>query len=183
MIELKAEHIEKLEIILGNTPKQIPIVAAHAINRAAETARTAGARLARENYKIKSGSAKGKITIKKAYPSDLLANFRVSGRPISLINFKIRPNQPLPVKKRYVHASNINGSGGTIKKSFIATTKKGYKNVFTRVGDERNPLRSLHGPSLPQMYGREEGLKKMEKVAADKLDERLEHEIKRFLEG
>lgn len=183
MIELKAEHMDKLEKILGNTSKQIPIVAAHAINRAAETARTAGSRMMRETYKVKHGAVLRKIKIKNAYPSDLLADFRVSGRPLSVINFKVRPNQPFPAKGKYAHVNNMNGSGGIIKRSFIATTKKGYTNVFVRTGKKRFPLRSLHGPSLPQMYGREEGMKKMEQVARDKLDERLEYEIKRFLTG
>lgn len=187
MIELKAGHIEKLEEILGNVPKQIPIIATRAINRAAESARTEGSKVVRKTYNIKHGNVLKKIKIKRARPGDLLADVRTSGRPLSVRNFAVEANEPFPTRGKYARVSVKKGSGGIIRKSFIATTRKDqtneYKNVFIRVGKGRFPLRSLHGPSVPQMFGRESGIRAMEKRAEEILDKRLEHEIKRLLGG
>ena len=183
MIDLTTPQFEMLQEKLKDIPEKIPIVTARAINRSAEAARTVGSRLVRKNYNIERRTVLDKIKIKKAYPADLVANIGTKGRPLSVRNFETRANTPFPVRGEYAFVSVKKGSGGTIKKSFVATTKKGYTNVFTRVTDKRKPLRSLHGPSMPQMYGREEGIKAMEARATEILNKRLDHEVGRVLGG
>jgi len=181
MIELSVPQLERVQEQLKDIPEKIPVVIARAINRAAEAARTEGSRFIRETYHVKHSSVLRKIKIKKAYPADLVADIRVTGRPLSVINFKVRANKPLPVRGKYAVVRVKKGGGGPISGSFVLTTKTGYTNVFTRKTKERFPLRSIHGPSVPQMMGHEEGLKRMEDKAREVLDKRLDHEISRVL--
>lgn len=183
MIELSIPQLERLQERLKDVPKKIPVVTARAINRAAEAARTEGSRFVRETYHVKHTAVLKKIKIKKAYPADLVADIRVTGRPLSVINFRVRKNKPLPTRGKYAVVRVKKGGGGRIKGSFVLTTTQGYTNVFTRVTKDRFPLRSIHGPSVPQMMGNKEGLKKMEDKAREVLDKRLDHEIERVLGG
>lgn len=183
MIELSMEQIEKIQKKLQDIPEKIPIVTARAINRAAEAARTEGSRFIRETYHVKHASVLRKIKIKKAYPADLIADIRVTGRPLSVINFKVTKNKPLPIRGKYAVVRVKRGSGGPIKGSFVLTTRSGYTNVFTRRTKARYPLRSIHGPSVPQMMGNEDGIKRMEEKALEILEKRLDHEIERVLGG
>lgn len=183
MIELSDTQLERIQQQLKDFPDKIPVVTARAINRAAEAARTEGSRFIRETYHVKHSSVLRKIKIKKAYPADLVADIRVTGRPLSVINFKVKANKPLPTRGKYAVVSVKKGGGGEIKGSFVLTTRTGYTNVFTRKTKERFPLRSLHGPSVPQMMGHEDGLKRMEDKAREVLDKRLDHEINRVLGG
>lgn len=183
MIELKLEHIEKLEKILGNTPKQIPIVTARAINRAAESARTNASRSARETYIIKHKDVISTIKIKKANPNDLQADIKSRGFANKLINFKVNPNKPQPKRKRPLVLSVKRGSQKTMRNGFVAQMSSGHVNVFTRVSKRRLPVQGHFGPSIPQMLGNESVVSFVENKAIQVLDTRLEHEIKRLLGG
>ncbi|KAB8126910.1 hypothetical protein F9U64_19000 [Gracilibacillus oryzae] len=180
-IDITIPQLEKIEKQLIDTPKRMPMVVARSINRAAESARTQGSKFVRETYRIKNRSALDKIKIKKAFPSELMADINVNGRTLSVSNFHVRANQPFPNRGRYATVRVKKGSGGKVPGSFVLTTSSGYTNVFTRVSKARYPLKSLHGPSLPQMLGGEEGIEVMESKATEVLDQRLDHEINRLL--
>lgn len=185
MIELKLEHIEKLEKILGNTPKQIPIVLARAINRSAESARTSASRSARETYIIKHRDVISTIKIKKANPNDLRADIKSRGSAIKLINFRVKPNKPQPKRKSPISISVKRGSSKSIKNGFVAQMKKssGHVNVFSRLTRKRMPIKGHYGPSIPQMLGNESVIKYVENKAGETLDTRVVHELKRLLGG
>lgn len=183
MIDLKTEHIEKLEEILGKTPKQIPIVVSNAINRSAEAARTQAGRTVRETYVIKHKDVIGTIKIKKANPYDLTAVIRSHGSPIKLMKFKVNPGKPQPRRKRPITVSVKKGQAKPFKNGFVAQMSSGHTNVFTRVSKGRFPIKGHYGPSVPQMLGNESVVRFVENRAMDVLDTRLEHEISRLLGG
>lgn len=183
MIELKAEHIEKLERILGNTPKQIPIVTARAINRAAEAARTQAGRSVRETYTIKHRDVLNTIKIKKASANDLTADIRSRGSARKLMDFRVNPKAPQPRRKKLVSVSVKKGSNKSIKNGFVAKMTSGHMNVFARTSKKRLPIKGLYGPSVPQMLGNESVANYVERRAMEVLDTRLEHEINRMLGG
>jgi hypothetical protein len=188
MIELKPEHLDKLFGLLRNTPKQIPVVTARAINRAAEAARTQAARSTRETYHIKHKDVIGTIRIKRANQNDLLADFRTRDTNLALTKFKVSPNKPQPKRRRAVTVSVKKGTKKSIKKAFVAQLLKpksnsGQMNVFTRVSNKRFPLRGHYGPSIPQMIGNKDVIKSVEGRAREVLDTRLDHEINRMLGG
>ncbi|KYD02640.1 hypothetical protein B4102_0234 [Heyndrickxia sporothermodurans] len=183
MIELKLEHIERLQKMLGDTPKQIPIVTARAINRSAEAARTQAAKSARQTYIIKHKDIISTIRIKKATPNSLFADIRSRGFVIKLINFKVNPGRPQPNRKRPITASVKRGSEKTIKNGFVAQMRSGHINVFTRVSKRRFPIKGHYGPSVPQMLGNKSVEQAVEERAEVILDKRLDHEINRLFGG
>ncbi|OQP12847.1 phage tail protein [Geobacillus thermoleovorans] len=183
MIELKIEHMERLEAALSETPEKIPRAASRAINRAAYTARTEAARKVREEYIIKHGDVINTIKIYPASESDLSATVVSRGSVIPLIKFKVSPKKPQPKRKKPLTATVKRGEGGPIARAFTAKMRSsGYIGVFQRVGNPRLPIRQLYGPSVPQMIGSRNVSQWVEEKAQEKLEERLEHEIIRVLE-
>ncbi|MDX8367779.1 phage tail protein [Cytobacillus sp. IB215665] len=183
MIKINAEQLEKLEGIFANTPGQIPIVTARAINRAAEAAKTQASRSARDIYIIKHKGITDTIKIKKANSSNLNASVRSRGSKIDLIKFKVNPKKPQPKRKTPIVVTVKKGSKKPFKDGFVAETSNGHINVFTRVSNKRLPIKGHYGPSVPQMLGNESVVKHVEDRAYEVLDTRLEHEINRLLGG
>lgn len=188
LIELKVEHLNKLQELLGNTPKQIPIVTARAINRAALAGRTQAARSTREAYYIKHGDVISTIKVKKANSNDLMAEFRSRDTNLELTKFKVTPSTPHPGRKRQLTVSVKKGSKKTIKNAFVARLlnpryEGSQLRVLTRVTSKRYPVRGHYGPSIPQMIGSEDVMKRIEERTREVLDTRLNHEISRMLGG
>lgn len=175
--------MERLENILGNTPRQIPIVAALAINRAAEAARTQAGRSVRETYNVKHKDVISTIKIKKASPNDLHADIRSRGSVLELMKFKVNPTRPQPKRKAPITVSVKKGSSKSIKEGFVAQMSNGHINVFTRVSNKRLPIKGHYGPSIPQMLGNDSVVRFVEDKAEEVLGNRLEHEINRMLGG
>lgn len=183
MIELRMEHMERLEAALSETPEKIPRAASRAINRAAYTARTEAARKAREEYIIRHGDVINTINIYPASETDLSATVVSRGSVIPLIKFRVSPKKPQPKRKKPLIAVVKKGEGGPIARAFTAQMRSsGYIGVFQRVGKSRLPIRQLYGPSVPQMIGSRNVSQWVEEKAQEKLEERLEHEISRVLE-
>lgn len=183
MIELRAEHLERLERILEYTPQQVPIIAARAINRSAEAARTQASRSVRETYVIKHKDIVDTIRIKKASPNDLNADIRSRGAVINLTKFKVNPKKPQPNRTKPITVSVKKGSAKVFKNGFVAEMASGHMNVFTRVSKDRLPLKGHYGPSVPQMLGNESVVQFVEQKATEVLENRLIHETNRLVGG
>lgn len=183
MIELTAEQIDRAERLLSHIPEAAPKAMANAINRAAETARTEAARKVREKYYIKHGDVISTIRITKASPDNLEASVVSRGSPIALSKFRITPRQPQPRRRAPVIARVTKGGGGPIQGAFVARVGSGHIGVFNRVGPARLPIVQRYGPSVPQMLGSPTVTEWVEQKATEKLNERLDHEINRILEG
>src|SRR5262249_21377642 len=81
-------------------------------------------------YNLKAAVIKKAISIDKASPDKLAAIVRAKGRPIPLIEYGARPNEPnvrLPVSVQ------VKGARKIIKHAFIAIMPGGHKGVFVRV--------------------------------------------------
>jgi hypothetical protein len=183
MIEVNLEQIDRLERVLMETPEKVPRVASRAINRAATTARTEAARKVRQEYVVKHGDVIKTIKIKKASAGELFAEVTSKGPLLPLIRFKVNPRKPSPRRKAPLRASVKRGGGGPIKRAFTAQMASGHTGVYQRVGDKRFPIRQLHGPAVPQMIDNKEVGEWVEEKASERLEERLDHEINRVLEG
>lgn len=181
MIQLTVPQLERVERQLRGVPRQIPVVTARAINRAAEQARTQASRSARETYQVKHKDVIKTIKIKKAFPSDLTAAVTSRGGALELMKFKVSANKPLPTRSKYAVVSVKKSSKKTVKGSFVAAMRNGHKNVFTRVNKARKPIRGHYGPSIPQTLGNDDVTSAVENKAMLVLDTRLEHEISRVL--
>ena len=137
----------------------------------------------RERYIVKASTVREPLKIERASSSSPIAILRAVGRVIPLSKFKIRPSKPTPGRSKPVTATVIKGKGGTIPKAFVARMPTGHVGVYRRKGRPRLPIMELYGPSVPQMIGNEEVMRALEEKAQQTLDERMEHEITRLLEG
>lgn len=184
MIELSAKQIEHAQKMLGHIPGAAQKAAAHAINRATQTAKSAAATEARKSYVIKHGDVLKTITIRKASPGDLTAAVVSRGHVVALPKFRVTPRQPQPTRKKPIQVRvKRNDGGGPINSAFVAKMRSGHIGVFNRTGGKRFPIIQRYGPSVPQMLGSPSVRLWVEQRATEMLDKRLDHEIKRILQG
>ncbi|MED4572842.1 phage tail protein [Brevibacillus agri] len=193
MIDFTAEQMAKAERLLRHIPDAAPTALARAINRAAESARTAAARKVRETYFIRHKDVTDTIKIRGASPTKLSASVVSSGSVFPLTAFRVSPKRPQPQKAANVRwqkgkafkvvARVKRGEGGPIKSAFVAQMRSGHVGVFKRAGKERKPIDQFYGPSVPQMLGNPSVTDWVNEKAKETLDQRLDHEINRLLEA
>ncbi|MBY0088115.1 phage tail protein [Brevibacillus brevis] len=193
MIEFTAEQIEKAERLLQHIPGGAQKALSRSMNRAVDSAKTEASRKARETYHIRHKDVLDTIKVSKSSPSDLSAMVLSRGHVLPLTKFITRPNKPQPAKAaalRWNKGRPFNlvvrvkrGEGGSIKKAFVAQMKSGHLGVFHRSNKNRLPLVQRFGPSVPEMLGNIRVTDAVERRATAVMDERLDHEIKRMLEG
>lgn len=183
MIELTVEQIEKAERMLEHIPGAAPKAMARAINRATDSAKTEAARTVTRGYHIRHRDVLDTIKIHRATPDDLNAIILSRGNLIPLMKFRVSPNRPTPGKKRTVVARVKRNGGGSITNAFVTRLKNGHVGVFNRAGKRRFPIEQRYGPSVPEMLNSPSVTQRVQQMASVRLEQRLDHEIDRILEG
>ena len=77
----------------------------------------------------------------------------------------------------------LKGSWTVFEDAFIAQMNSGHIGIFEREGSARLPISQFMGLSGAQMVGNDEIIEKMTQSAQEKVNERVEHEINRILNG
>lgn len=152
---------------LGNSEMGRAIT--QAARRAALAARTAGTKQVHSVYTIKSSDLKSHISI-NSLSDGAVIDFRGGSEKV----------------EKYKAKANQRGVFVTIKRGNTTKVPRGFSlrgQFVARVGRERLPLKSLYGPSVPQLYGNPEVLEIMEERGNEVFETRLEHEIERRLNG
>jgi len=184
MIQFNAEQIRRAEMLLGQIRGAIPKVQARAINRAAVAAKTSIVEQARKEYYVSVAGVRDKIKITNATEEKPYARIKAKGTRIELVNFKTDPNA---VGKRTSVLKVAVVKGGGFKElpgAFLAKgISSGKVHVLKRTGKERYPIHIKYGISVPEMIGSNKVRLVVEERAREVLDNRLEHEINRVLEG
>lgn len=178
MVQIRVAHAEEIEKIFSKSEKEAKIVLWRAINRAAIAARTKASVEIRKNYIIKAVDVKKTIKIRTATANRISAEVRASGPVTPLMKFDVSS-----LKNKMVTARVKKGSKKPVQTGFIARMSNGHTNVVTRVGSSRYPIKGFYGPSVAQMMGNEEIADSILFRAQEVLDDRLEHELSRFLSG
>lgn len=183
MIEVSAAQIREIENRLGALFLKAPSVISRAINRAAQNAKTNASKKAREEYLVKAKDISETIKIKKATRSSLGAEVKSIGYRTPLIKFKVSPAQPRPKNPPKALKAAVKKEGGlkSVLGAFVADIN-GNK-VFRRKSKSRLPIGQLFGPAVPQMLGNNDVRSYIESEAAKTLENRIDHEISRVLEG
>lgn len=181
MAQIRVHHVEQIEKIFSQSKKEANRVLWRAINRSAIAARTRASVLIRRKYVVKAADVKRRIKLRTATANRLSAEIRASGPVTPLMKFDVSPKFPDIMRV----TSRVLKSGGRkpVQTGFVARVKNDHVNVFTRVGSSRYPIRGLYGPSVAQMMGKDEIVESIQTRAQEVLDERLEHELNRFLRG
>ncbi|HQB39392.1 MAG TPA: phage tail protein [Deltaproteobacteria bacterium] len=181
MIEIDARALKQVEMRLGKYRSKAPMVISRALNRATTNMKTNISRKAREIYIVKSKDINQALTLKRANKARLSAVLRYQGERMPLDKFKYTPKNPNPKKRRIVKVAVKKDGVKPLLHAFVANIN-GPK-IFERVGKPRLPIRRLFGPAVPQMVGNEELRQFVESEAVKTYQKRLNHEIKRVLEG
>ena len=182
MITIDAIKIKEVEQALGQYKNKAPTALSRAINRAAANAKTNASKKVVEKYNIKAKDVKATINITKANKSSLGSVVKSVGERIPLIKFKVSPSTPRPKNPPKILKVSVKKGGlKELVGAFVADVN-GNK-VFKRTSKSRLPIQQLYGPAVPQMLGTDNTREYIENEYTKVFDQRLDHEIKRIMEG
>lgn len=183
LINITDNQIKKINALLSGTLKNLRgKVYYNAVSRALLAANTEVNKGIREIYNISAQTIKASSKMKKElikHTDDTIGNLNYAGNMIELKKFKINTNK----YGKDIKASVLKKNSGThLERAFVAQMKYG-KNIFERAAKSRHIVQVLYGPSVAHMAGKEDIVNKAEEKAKKVLDERIEHEIDRILNG
>lgn len=196
-INLNPGTLEKAErFIKAFGPLAVPGIQ-RAMNRSLKGVRTDAARAVRGVYNVKAKQVRDSFTIYGAgkggsahggmHGGRLQASAVSRGRRIPMAAFPTNPRDTRRTRLPKVGARvKITRQGGfkTIPGAFIGTSRKGKKTVYVRQGKDRHKLRSLAGPSIPQMIGaagHPDIYTEIRNNAVSRYEKNFDHEMNRLL--
>lgn len=158
--------------------------AARSINRTASKVQTISRREVAKKTGLQQKKFKKNLAVNvKANKNKLFAQVSAKGKEFNLIEW-VTP------AKRKVGA--FRKKGGVIAKPY--RKKKQYKGafigrgknsgkllVFKRIGQKRNSIKAMYGPSVPKTFIQKEIVKQMQKVAGSTWKKEFDHNLKYYL--
>lgn len=201
------ERLNRAQRMLAGIPDGIDKAVKSAMNRTVANVRVKSIRAVQEKYAISAGNIRANQNIKVKYKYDrgVQAEIYFRGNKIPLWRYTGSspkgPTQTEELVRARVHGEwktvhpGVTARGRQFKSrapvrlsnTFVATMKSGHTGIFRRTGGATSTggdeLKEIMGSSVPQMIGNEEVLQKISKEAAEKFEERLEHEVLRLLNG
>lgn len=168
-----------IEVALGgaeDTVRQFERLAPDALNkairaaakRAAVAARTAGTKHVRQIYTIRSGDMKERTQI---FTEESGVTLKVKGRTEPVQKYKAAE------RRRGIFVAIKRASGSIVPRSFAMPD-----GVYVqRRGAARFPIKGLHGPAVPQLFGNDAVIAEMKERAGEVFENRLYHEMGRLL--
>jgi hypothetical protein len=181
MIKIDARELRKTEMRLGAYKSKAPTVISQALNRVAANAKTNINRKTRETYVVKAKDVNQTMSIRKSNRGKLNAVITSKGGSMPLDKFKFSPKNPSPKSPQTLKVAVKKGGTKELLHAFVADIN-GSK-IFERTGTARLPIQRLYGPAVPLMVGNVEVRRFVEQKAVALYKERLDHEIKRVIEG
>lgn len=194
MITVDADKLNEVERRLGQYPKKAPLAIMRALNRTAANVKTNASKKVREEYAVKAKDVNSTFSIRRASKSSLSAMVESKAGALGLDKFKVSPMTPRHAKppkalkvqvkktggaKRLVGAfvASVNGNK-VFKRQPGAKGRKGKNGTWTAL-----PIERLFGPPVPEMLENQSVRAYVEQEAAKTFETRLDHEIKRIMEG
>lgn len=183
MIEITSETIERTQALLAGIPKGAERAFSAAINRGLNYTKTQAFKQVKKVYAVKQSALNEatKTKAQKASTGNLAGYIAFSGVKIPLYQFQATPKTPGTGKK--VRAGVMKGGGAIFDRAFIAKMESGHIGIFERTNSKRLPIEEKMGLSAAQMIQNKVVIEQLEKEAQEKVDERLNHEIDRILNG
>lgn len=181
-IEISEETKAKVSALLSEVPNGPERAFTNAMNRALSRARTTTFKEVQSTYAIKKKVLDEftKTETKKATPNDVCGIIRFAGTQVPLYKYSLtQPKYPVPGMK--VKAGQKTAT--TFEHAFIAKMKSGHLGIFERDSKRSLPISEIMGSSMLAMAGNEETMGKVYEETSRVLDERIEHEVHRLLNG
>lgn len=199
-ITVDTKKLDRLTIELKGFEDKVGLAAYRALNRTIDGTITQVGRIVPKSYAIKPTEVKESFKggIKRPTVKDLNASITSWGHTLSLAHFPHTPTKPPVTRMGFGAGGGVAGRAYkvkvTIKKDggrktlntsplpFIASTgarspDKTQFNVFRREGKSRLPIVVPRTLSIPQMITNTKVADQIQEQAAQKFEERLEHEI------
>ena len=182
-VVVDAKEFRKVELQLRDQQKQAGAVIARALNRAATAAKTAAVKEVRQGYYVKAKDVNKTIKIYRASRSKLGAVVVSKDSKLPLDKFRFSPRtRPKRPPKGGIKVAVKKTGLKTLPHAFLVNHDTGTQ-IWQRVGKDRLPIRRLMGPAVPQMLGADRVQKAFYERGREMYEQRLDHEIKRLLEG
>lgn len=183
MIEITSETIERTQALLAGIPKGAERAFSAAINQGLSHTKTQAFKQVKKVYAVKQSALNEatKTRAQKASTGNLAGYISFSGVKIPLYKFQVTPKTPGTGKK--VRAGVMKGGGAVFESAFIAKMESGHTGIFERITSRRLPIEEKMGLSAAQMVQNEVIMDQLTQEAQEKVDERLNHEIERILNG
>lgn len=210
IVYVPEDIMDRLEKQLQKTPEMIPEVLRKTINDTAKSVRREIAAQAQGTYTVKTGTFNKAMEIENATQRYPQATIHTEGTPTALYGFKRRKNAGSTAAKAQVLVSGSlkklvlkgGADNGKDLKAFIQTIKKKDKSgnevtahtgIFRRMtpserlrssSRERNAIKQLYAPSIPQMLGNEKKVySEVQPFIAEELRKNLKKHITAVMEG
>lgn len=177
---INAKGFASIRIDLISIPKQIPGATRSAVNRTLNFTATRISKEVTNEYTVAKKDVNATLTKHKASGSSFYAWIDSKGSSISLGKFKHKPAKySKRIKKVQVR---IKKSGGykvihTSPSAFVQTIYGSSSDIYRRKDKRRMPVKKLRTISIPQMIANPQIINNIEDASAQKLQERIEHEI------
>ncbi len=183
MIEVTEEVVSRVEKILAGVPKGAERALSNAINRGLSKVKTEAVKRVTEVYTVQSSTFTSATNTKvsKSSTSNLSGFLSFSGYKIPLYKFQVTPK--LPREKNVVRVAVKKGGGTQLQHAFIAQMSHSHLGVFERKTRKRFPVKEFMGLSAAQMIWNEGAMAGLETEAEKVVNERIEYEINRLLNG
>ena len=150
-----------------------------AINRTVTYGKTQALRIVRKEYTINAKSLNDATRIYTTRNTGALRGaISFTGRPKQLRSFARKINR----NGIFVNVKRSTGFKRLTRRAFVNTVSSGPA-LLMRLGDSRYPIEVLHGPAVPQMTGNVNVGPKIQEKIANKLNERVDHEMSALLKG
>ncbi|MEK8196259.1 phage tail protein [Lysinibacillus sp. FSL M8-0134] len=179
LIQVDAAALRDVEQRLGQFANRAPNAIANSLNRASTNTASNITKETRSKYHLKPADIKATLKITKASKSVLSAEVRSSGEAVPLDRFKVSPKTVNPKRKSQLKIAVKKNGMKQVLGAFVANLH-GIK-LFKRETNKRLPIARLFGPSIPQMIGNEETVRKINEQSWITYETRLNHEINRIL--
>ncbi len=183
MIEITQQQIDRVKLILGGVQNASKSVFANVINRTLLTIRSQSGKHIRQTYRIKQQdiTSNQNISVKRASGNGIVeGSIEYAGTLIPLIKFKVNPQ----TRQKAVSVSVLQqNSGKRLFRAYVTDLGRYGTGVFERQTSKRESSKQLMGPSTAHMIDNQNVLSKIEDVAMETIDKRVEHEINRILNG
>ena len=172
-LNVKADARE-VERVLAGIRGGAPTVLRRALNRTITPVRAEAARDVAQDMRVRVGTARRAMALRRATNRSLEASVTASGQRIPLIEFRARPVRQ--------GISYDLGRGRTVAKgAFLSTMKSGHRGAFRRKGKSRLPIGELRGPSIPHVFLQEKIVEAMRRVAGKVWSAEVERQLRFFL--
>lgn len=146
----------------------------NAINRSLLASRTAGSVAIRKVYTIKAGDIKSRVAMMRSTAKTLEGQLKIKGPTEKVVLYRVRISH-FKKKGTRLFVTIKKGQGGVVTTGFAAKGR-----LWARTTSARYPIKPLHGPSVPQLWGNPAVMAAVQKAGMETLKERTKHELERI---